>query len=314
MSSPVLHVKDSYFFEVPTSMWQPKYATMEDVPKFLRDAHPEVSSVREFEEAMAGKMLIAQPFGKLKNLYESDTGFCISKFMFLEGVVALLLILAFTWLTRMVYASGKPRGRMRNALEMLVQLVRDQIARPSIGRDADIYVPYLLTAFFFILFANLLGMIPLLGTVTGDIHVTAVLALCTFGIGLYYGVQNMGYGGYVLNFVPHMDLPIYMVPLKYGIFLIEVFGHLIKHAVLSIRLFANMVAGHIVIASVIAMLAGLEGVVWFFGTGVGILGLSLFSLLELLVAFLQAYVFTMLSAIFIGASVHPHHAGHAEHH
>jgi F-type H+-transporting ATPase subunit a len=314
MASPALHVKDSYFFEVPKSMWHPQYKTMDDVPKFLRAEHPE-ETLEEFNSAMTGKILIPQPFGTLKNLYEAKSGFTISKFMLLELLVAVVLVVAFTWLTKKLFWENRPRGRAQNAMEMLVQLVRDDIARPAIGHDADDFVPFLLTAFFFILVANLAGMVPMLGAITGDIHVTAVLAFSTLGIGIYHGVKKMGYGGFILNFMPHMDLPWALGWLKYMIFAIEIFGHLIKHAVLAIRLFANMVAGHMVIAGVLAMLIGLQGLlVWSLGTFVGVLGLSLFSLLELLVAFLQAYVFTMLSALFIGASVNHHGGAAAEHH
>ena len=309
MASPVLHVKDTYFFEVPKALWPRHYDSMDEVPEFIREAHPH-TSLEEFNYELSGKILIPQPFAKLKNLYEVESGFAISKFMVVELGVALLLFFAFSWLANRTGSQSRPIGRLHNLLETLVEFIRDQVARPAIGgKEADRFVPYLLTVFFFILACNLVGMIPIFGTITGMMELTAVLALCTFGIGIYSGIQKFGPGGYVLNFVPHMDLPGPLAPLKILIFLIEVLGTFIKHAVLAIRLFANMVAGHMVLAGIIGAVisaASTGAVTWAMGGLFGVLGATAFSLLELLVAFIQAYVFTMLSALFIGMSIHHH--------
>ena len=337
MSSPVLHVKDCYFFEVPRAWYQPRYESAADVPKFiLRDylhLKPDAeitqetltslnqTNLEQISNAMAGKILIPQPFARLKNLYEVDWGLGISKFMIIELLVAVIVFFAFYWLKQAFFRSDVPRGRVRNMLEAMVTFVRDQLARPSLGKeDADLFVPYLLTAFLFILTANLVGMIPFMGTITGDLHVTAGLALCTFVIGIYYGVQRMGWQGWISNFIPHIDLPGPLVPLKYMIFAIEVFGTLIKHVVLAIRLFANMMAGHMVLAGILGAVilaaelyeTNVSSWQWMIGAPVAVVGSGLFSMLEFLVAFLQAYVFTLLSAMFISSSIHSHHP-HPEH-
>ena len=306
MASPVLHVKDSYYYEVPKFMWRREYQSLDEVPNFLREAHPH-TSLEEFSEELSGKILIPQPFGKLKNLYEVESGFGISRFMVTELLVAVLVAAAFLWLGRRRRQSVIPTGRRENLMEAFVVYLRDEVARPAIGHDADKFVPYLLTAFFFILASNLIGMVPGVGTVTSAIEVTASLALCTFGIGLIFGIKHFGPGGYLMNFMPHIDLPVVLAPLKLLIFLIEILGMLIKHCVLAIRLFGNMVAGHMVLAGILGAVVAVAGTgYWATGAFFGVLGATALSVLEILLAFIQAYVFTMLSALFIGMSVHEH--------
>lgn len=312
MSNPNLHVKDSYFFEVPHSWWQRDYQSISDVPEFMVDAHPQ-ASLEEFNHALSGKILIPQVFGgELKNLYEAESGVCVSKFMILETLVAVGLVLGFVSLAKGVEGGKSVVGRLHNLLEAFVQYIRDEVVRPIIGEeDEDKFLPFLLTVFFFIFAANLLGMIPFMGTITGDLHITGVLAVCTFVLGTYWGIRKMGVAGFFANFIPHIDLhPIIGWPLKAMIFVIEIFGVLIKHAVLAIRLFANMVAGHLVLLGIALVLVNVAETAsfntWAFGAFFGVLGSAVFSCLELLVAALQAYVFTMLSAIFISMSVHHH--------
>ena len=312
MSNPNLHVKDAYFFEVPHSLWSHHFESRDDVPAYLLKAEPN-ASLEEYEHALQGKILIPQVFGgKLKNLHEAESGFCLSKFMILETIVAALMILAFVGLERGIRGGKSVVGRLHNLLEVFVEYVRNEVVRPTIGEeDEEIFLPFLLTVFFFIFSANLLGMIPFLGTVTGDLHITGVLAFCTFALGLYWGIRKMGYAGYFANFIPHVDLhPLIGFPLKAMIFAIEIFGVLIKHAVLAIRLFANMVAGHLVLLGIAMVLVELAKTsstgMWIFGSFFGVFGSAVFSCLELLVAALQAYVFTMLSSIFISMSIHHH--------
>jgi F-type H+-transporting ATPase subunit a len=153
-----------------------------------------------------------------------------------------------------------------------------------------------------------MGMFPLLGTPTGNISVTTALAISVFAIVLFTGMKKLGLIGFWKAQAPHMDLPGPMkVPMTIGIWCIEIFGLFIKHMVLAVRLFANMFAGHMVLA----VLVGFVGAMW--GTYMGLIvvpasiGASVaISLLELLVAFIQAYVFAFLSALFIGAAIHPH--------
>lgn len=154
MADAILHIKDGYYFEVPKVLWRQNYEILTDVPKFLTRAHPD-AGVAEFKQAMDGKILIPQPFGTLKNLYDAESGFCVSKFMVLELVVAGVLILLFVRLSKRIASGEPPQGKLWNLLELILVYIRDQIARPAIGgHDADRFVPLLWTTFFFILGAR----------------------------------------------------------------------------------------------------------------------------------------------------------------
>ena len=176
--------------------------------------------------------------------------------------------------------------------------------RPS-GRS--LYLPpYVWSVFFYILICNLLGAIPLLGSPTANINVTGVLAFVTFIYVVICGSEQTGVGGFLKGLVPSMDLPGPMIALWPMIWVIEAFGLLIKHAVLAIRLFANIMAGHTVIAVFLAFIAVVDGMMWGLVMPASILAQVAIGLLELLVAFLQAYVFAMLTSLFISAAVNPH--------
>lgn len=309
MASPVLHIKDCYFFEVPKFMWRQHYETLSDVPEFLVKAHPH-ATLAEFNSEMSGKILIPQPFATLKNLYDKESGFAISKFMILELVAALVVAFIFIRIAGRVSGGAAPRGRLWNMFEAMLVFVRDDVARPAIGKhDADRFLPLLWTMFFFILGCNLLGLLPWAGSPTGSFGVTFGLACVTFATTVISGSRKFGLVGFWVNQVPHMELPALLAPLKLVIFVIEVASLLIKHAILSIRLLANMVAGHLVLLGIMGLItaaAAANSPSWALVTGISIVGSTLFSLLELLVAFLQAYIFTFLSALFIGAAVHHH--------
>jgi F-type H+-transporting ATPase subunit a len=164
--------------------------------------------------------------------------------------------------------------------------------------------------FFFILVCNLLGMVPWSGSPTGALATTGALAICTFATVVGGGMMKLGAVGFWKAQVPHMDLPpvlaILLLPM---IFAIEVLGLFIRHFVLAMRLLANMMAGHLVLAVLVTFVLAIAkfGVAATLGVGaVSVLGAMALSLLELFVAFLQAYIFTFLSALFIGMAVHPH--------
>lgn len=309
MASPALHIKDGYFFEVPKALWRRHYTSLDQVPEFLRQANPE-ATVAEFNHALSGKILIPQPFGTLKNLHDRESGFCISKFMVIELVIVLLLVAMFKKYGEKIREGHPPRGKFWNMLDSFLLYLRDNVARPAIGEhDADQFLPLLWTIFFFILTCNLFGMLPWLGAPTGAFGTTFALACVIFGTGLYFGMKKFGPLGFWFNQVPHMDLPLLLLWLKPVIFVIEVGGMLIKHGVLAVRLLANMVAGHLVLLGIlgfiVAAAAGSSGS-WLTVTSVSVIGSTLFSILELFVAFLQAYVFTFLAALFIGGAVHHH--------
>jgi len=235
-------------------------------------------------------------------------GLQISKFMVVELIAAVLMIVILIPVVRHIASRAVTRGGFMNAFEALLMYIRDEVARPAIGgHGADHFLPYLWTAFFFVLFNNLLGMVPGLGSPTGNVNVTAALALLTFGTVVLAGVREMGLAGYFVGLVPHMELQpaikMFLWPLM---FVIELVGLLIKHIVLAVRLFANMFAGHVVLAVILGFILAAKGVLFYLVMPASITGVILLSLLELLVAFLQAYIFTFLSALFIGSAVHPH--------
>lgn len=176
------------------------------------------------------------------------------------------------------------------------------------GHPADAFLPYIWSCFFYVLFCNLLGAIPWMGSATGNLNVTGALALITFAYVIYCGSQVSGFVGFWKSLVPGMDLPgplkIVLIPM---IWAIELLGLFIKHGVLAVRLFANIMAGHTVIAVVLGFIAlSAHSGWWYVITPASIFGQVAIGMLELFVAFLQAYVFAFLATLFISAAVHPH--------
>jgi F-type H+-transporting ATPase subunit a len=223
--------------------------------------------------------------------------------LLITGIICLLI---FVGVARR-YTSGvpdKPRG-IQSLMEPLILFVKDEIAIPSIGhKSADKFLPFLLTIFFFIWIANLLGLIPFLGgfNVMGTLGVTIVLATIVFIITLVNG--NRHYWTHI------MWPPGVPTAIKFILVPIEVMGIFIKPAVLMIRLTANITAGHIIILSFVSliMIFGQNSAVAGYGVGVGSLIFMIFmNLIELLVAFLQAYVFTLLAAMYFGSALEEAH-------
>ena len=214
-----------------------------------------------------------------------------------------------------------------NALEAICQYLREQVARPVLHEHTDRFIPFLWTVFFFVLVVNFLGLLPIAatsalfgthigGTATGNIWVTAALALVTMGMMVVNGLR-LGGKHYLAHFSPvPADLPLvarlFLVPLM---IVVEVMGLIFKIFALAVRLFANMTAGHILLAVLLwfILLAGAGD--WLSGLGVAVpavLGSVAIMMLEIFVAFLQAFIFTFLTALFIGQSVVFHH--HPEEH
>ncbi len=192
--------------------------------------------------------------------------------------------------------------RVHNLVEVFVVFIRDEVARRAMGHAGDRYLPYLLTTFGFILICNLLGLVPGMATATGNLSVTAGLALGAFVMIHWGGIRQHGLWGHVRHLAPP-GLPVGVLPV---VALGEFIGMWIKPFALCIRLFANMLAGHIVILAFIFLIFILREF-WFVVAPLAV-GFALFvHLLEILVAFIQAYIFTMLTAQFIGMSVRPAH-------
>ncbi|HMO84071.1 MAG TPA: F0F1 ATP synthase subunit A [Lacipirellulaceae bacterium] len=290
--------------------WASVKANAESVEQYIADAGQwPAEKIEAYNRELDGKMLIPQPFGQLRNNYQAESGFCISKFMILQLVVAAALLGVFTLLARRIRGGRVPHGRLWNLFETFLLFIRDRVARPAIGgHDADRFVPLLWTIFMFVLGCNLLGMLPWMGSPTASFSVTLALALVTFATVVIAGSLRFGVFGFWKNQVPALGLPWYLaLPIVPMLFLIEVLGLFIKHGVLGFRLLANMVAGHIVLLAIMGLaVAAAASTSYPFVAIVSVVGATLISCLELFVAFLQAYVFTFLSALFIGAAVHHH--------
>ena len=192
-------------------------------------------------------------------------------------------------------------GRMQSLVEIMVVFVRDELARKSIGPDGDRWVPFLLTVFFFIMTCNYLGLLPYAATATSNISVTAGLALLSLLMTQWAGIRQYGFAGHAKNLIPH-GLPAWLLPIMIPV---EILGILTKPFALCVRLFANMTAGHVIILSLFSIIFLLKSVL--FGVFISVPFALFIYGIELLVAFLQAYIFTMLTALFIGMSAHPAH-------
>ncbi len=307
------HVKDANGFEVPVLFdWIDDAVGLDLIERhhgaaFLPIWQP-LEGVAPSIEIQVGNPMLDDILAK----FVEPLDFVITKFMVLEVVAALLIAIVFIPLARRISTGERPRGRIWNTFEAMLLFIRDEVARPSIGhKDGDRFLPFIWTLFLFVLFCNLLGMVPWAGSPTGSLATTGVLALITFFTVIGAGMIRLGPIGFWQAQVPHMDLPLVLaIFLKPMIFGIEVLGLCIKHFVLAVRLLANMFAGHMVLAVLITFIKlawtaplylGIWGV-----TPASIFGAVAISLLELFVAFLQAYIFAFLASLFIGMAVHPH--------
>jgi F-type H+-transporting ATPase subunit a len=208
-----------------------------------------------------------------------------------------------------------------NMLEAVCQYIRKEVAEPALHEHTDRFIKYIWSVFFFVLTVNILGLLPipaisslfgthLGGTATGNIWVTATLALITMGMMVINGLR-IGGKHYIAHFCPG---PIWMAPLLVPV---EIIGLVAKVFALAVRLFANMIAGHILLAVLLSFIMSAGSISAGLGLGVAVpvvLGSAAINLLELFVAFLQAFIFTFLTTLFIGMSVVFHHDDHHEPH
>jgi len=246
---------------------------------------------------------IELPFFGTMHLPEFPTVFGIditpTKHIVFMWIVALLVFLTFYFIARGYKKSLIPK-RLANFFEVFIIFIRDEIAEPTLGNAYKPFLPFLLTLFFFILFGNFIGLLPFSATFTSNIAVTATLAIISFIVIQLGGIRQNGFFGYFKGLIPH-GMPMWLLPLMIPV---EILGLFTKPFALAIRLFANMIAGHIVILALI-------GLIFFMGTPyvapVSIAFAVFIYLLEILVALIQAYIFTMLSSLFIGMAVHQEH-------
>ena len=211
--------------------------------------------------------------------------------------VAVLLIVFIGIANAYKKREGKAPKGLQSILEPIILFVRDDIAKPQLGHRYKGFMPYLLTVFFFVWLNNLMGLIPFFpggANLTGNIAVTMMLALCTFVLTTVNGNKN--YWGHI--FTPHV--PWWLYPLMIPV---EIIGLFTKPIALMIRLFANITAGHILILSLISLIFIIKSVLV---AGVAIPFVLFISVIELVVGFIQAFIFTILSALFIGMAVEEH--------
>ncbi|ABB24940.1 F0F1 ATP synthase subunit A [Pelodictyon luteolum] len=230
----------------------------------------------------------------------------ITKHVVMLWIVSAILLVLFSFVGaayRKITPKTAPSG-VANTMEALVEFIRLDVAKSNIGHGYEAHLPYLLTVFMFILLCNILGLIPYGATATGNINVTLTLAVFTFFITQAASLKAHGLKGYLTHLTAgtHWSLWIIMIP-------IEVIGLFTKPFALTVRLFANMTAGHIVILSLIFISFILKSYV--VAAAVSVPFSIFIYLLEIFVAFLQAFIFTMLSALFIGLAT-AHEGGEAE--
>lgn len=235
--------------------------------------------------------------------------FSITKNVFAIFVSGILIILIFTSVAKAYKRreGQSPKG-LQSLLEPLILFVRDDVARAAIGPKADKYLPYLLTLFFFIFFNNVMGLIPIFpfgANITGNLAVTGVMALITFLITTFSG--NRDYWKHIFNTpgVPWwLKFPLPLMPI------VEFMGIFTKPFVLMVRLFANITAGHIIILGFMSLIFIFANIQSYLGLVVAPVSIAFgifMGFLELLVAFIQAYVFTLLSALYFGMATEEHH-------
>jgi F-type H+-transporting ATPase subunit a len=229
--------------------------------------------------------------------------------MFLAALLCLVIFIPIGRAMRDKYTDRAPSG-LANAMEALVIYFRDEVVRRNIGHGADAYTGYILTLFFFILFMNLLGLMPFGATATGNFMVTGALALMTFVVVEISGMRTLGFKGYMrtIFYAPPGLPPIGQAALMVILTPVEFLGKLTKPFALMIRLFANMMAGHTLVLSLLGFIflfAGIGTAKWLVAGGSVLIVIAIMAL-EVFVAFLQAFIFAMLSAVFIGLIRHAH--------
>ena len=280
------HITDGYEMELP--YWRPPFAK-------------HVCLGRHIGEHGCGPLWDPVHIGPIE-LQLSPTKHVVMLIL-AATLAALVLIGTARAHTRHTHAVGRPKG-FAAGLEGMVLYIRNEVIMKNIGPHGEGYAPYLLTVFFFLLFANLLGLVPYGSTATGNVSVTATMAILTLIVTEISGIRSQGLGYLNTIFYWNKDLhPLMRVVMFFVMTPVEIASKLTKPFALAIRLFANMTAGHIVVLAFI-------GLIFAFRLPVGIAPLLMaiaIMLLEIFVSFLQAFIFTLLTTVFIGQMRVAHH-------
>lgn len=258
------------------------------------------------EHIVDSNVIDLEPFGVIHlptldfTLFGLHIHLPITKHVVFLWLAAFIVFLVMKLTAKSYKKSLVPKG-LANLIEMIIVFIRDEIVSPTIGEKyVSSFLPFIGTIFFFILTCNLLGLLPYGATATSNISVTASLALLSFIMIQFAGMKKNGVIGYFKGLIPH-GVPVYLLPIM---FVVEILGLFTKPFALMIRLFANMTAGHVVILALIGLIFILKTP---FISPVSILFALFIYLLELLVALIQAYIFSMLSSLFIGMAIHQEH-------
>jgi F-type H+-transporting ATPase subunit a len=280
------HITDSYHLELP--YWKPPF-----VKEFCLGRH--------IGEHGCGPLWDPIHIGSFE--LQLSPSKHVVMLLIAASLCVLVLVGAARSHVRNTRSAGRPRG-LGAAIEAVVLYMRNEIILPNVGHHGERYVPYLLTVFFFILFANLLGLIPYASTATGNISVTAMLAVISFLVTEISGIAALGpkYLGTIVYWNKELP-PVMRVLLAIVMTPVEIGSKLTKPFALAIRLFANMTSGHIVVLAFIGLIFAFRGL----ASGAPFLMAVGIMLLELLVAFLQAFIFTLLTSSFIGQIREAHH-------
>jgi F-type H+-transporting ATPase subunit a len=266
--------------------------------------------------------------------------FFITNHLMMSAVVAVLVVLTFFYVSRRIRVRGEglaayqTKGRVAQLFETMCSFIRDEVTRPNLGDLTDKYIPYIWTIFFFILFSNVLGLIPIGyilqaitkdvhyshmgGTATGNLSLNVILAIGSFIAILFVGIREVGAKNFFAHFNPiGWDNP-KMLVIGLPLYALEWMGLIIKCIVLAMRLFGTMMAGHLVIAAFVLLIFSAAKYSMALGYGVEmsvVVGGIVLTLLELFICFLQAFIFTFLTVLFISTAVahHGDHDGHEEH-
>jgi F-type H+-transporting ATPase subunit a len=242
-----------------------------------------------------GKLQLPQ-FKPIK-IFGINFDFSITKTSAMMFLASIILVVVLLYAVSSNKKNKIPKG-IGNAVEAVVVFVRDDIVLPNLGPEGLKMMPFFLTLFFFIVFANLLGLFPFMAQPTKNINVTAALALITFAVTLYKGITTHGFGSYFKGLVPQ-GIPIAIMPIM---ILVEFIGLFAKPFTLLMRLFANITAGTIIIFSLIGLIFVFE----YAATIVAVPFALFIYLIEIFIAFLQAYIFTLLSAIYVSMAMQHH--------
>lgn len=223
----------------------------------------------------------------------------ITKHVWMMWIAATLLIILLNVAARQRGGNGDPPGGLRKLFEPIILFIRDAVVVPNMGEAGLRFLPFLVTLFLFILLCNLLGLIPGQATATANISVTATLAIISALVTHGAGIRQNGIVKYLKSIVPAVPWALWPLML-----VVELIGILAKPFALAIRLWANMNAGHVVILILLGFIFIFKnwGVV-----AISVAGVQFIYALELFVAVLQAYVFTFLTAVFMGLALHPEH-------